>query len=372
MWQIGKTDCSPEEAGYLPGYLGKLEGHFDKLMESGQVMASGYHLSRNGKTFAHRASGKLTFDKPDSQFRPDSLRRFASITKVFTAAAIMQLIEDGKLCISQSVSTIIPEFDTAQHRDIQIFHLLTHTSGLSADPGYFNDPYQRDIWVEMLRNPDWIKSVLKGPLQSRPGEYWSYCTAGFNILGEVIERASGMSYEDYIQSRIIHPLGLTDSHFQVPREKESRACLMDAWERQNILDKDTFQINKCLPGGGLVSTMADISRFGNMMLNQGTIDGVRILSRKSVEMMTRHQLHGVRAFAWGRNDPDFRAGLCFSYSGDKSLASPETYNHEGYGSSALYIDPAEKLVVVYISVNYGNWTAESVVAPRNIIWAGLV
>ncbi len=371
MWYSGKADCLPEDAGYFPEYLDKLEGHFDCLIESGKVMASGYLLTRNNKIFAHRTSGKLAYDQPESAFKPESLRRMASITKVFTATAIMQLIEDGKICLEQIISTILPEFNTPIHKDIQIFHLLTHSSGIVAEPGYFNEPYQRRIYNEIENNPDWIKAILQGPLQSKPGECWNYCSMGFNILGEIIERKSGMGFEDYILSRIVRPLGMNDTYFQVPEELEKEVCVMDNWERNMVIRKAGFSTNKNLPSSGILSTLMDMSRFGNMMLNNGTLDGIRILSRKSVESMIMYQLKGAFGFSWGRKDPDWKVGLCWSYSGDKSLASQETYNHEGYGSSALYIDPSEQLVAVYIAVNYGIWSMDSVVAPRNIIWAGL-
>jgi CubicO group peptidase (beta-lactamase class C family) len=137
----GVCDISVQEAAFDPKAIERIDAHYTSLVDSGRIQAAGWLLARSGKIFSHRTIGKLTYKKDSAPFKPDSIKNITSISKVFTASAIMKLVERGIIWLEQPVKTIIPEFDTVMHSPINIKHLLTHTSGLPADGGYFNEPY---------------------------------------------------------------------------------------------------------------------------------------------------------------------------------------------------------------------------------------
>src|SRR5690606_27599387 len=134
-----RMDC--KEAGFSEEVLERLNDHFAQLIKADKIQCASYVLARHGKVFADGAMGRLRFDRPESVMNKDSIRRIASVTKLFTAVAIFQLIEEGKLFLRQSVADWIEEFKHPLYESINIMHLLTHTSGLRADPFYYLEPY---------------------------------------------------------------------------------------------------------------------------------------------------------------------------------------------------------------------------------------
>jgi CubicO group peptidase (beta-lactamase class C family) len=360
----GTVDTTPEKAGYNPSQLEKLDDFFIRLIKEEKLQGANYLLARHGKIFAHTSMGKLRPADPAKPYMPDSIRWIASATKVFTTVAILKLAEKGKLTLEQSVSHFIQEFDTDMHRKISIFHLLTHTSGLAPDPGFYLEPYpaQRESFKTM---DDVIKYTVSGVVHSKPGERWAYCTRGIVILGEIVKRVSGMPYEEYIQKNILDPLGMTDTCFTIPPEKRDRVCLTEEPDDEQWESEDLFAA-----GGGLSSTSRDLFRFCQMMLNNGQLDGVRIVGRKAVEKMTSNHLNNVPADAWEVHLDDKKYGLGWSIA-YRSILTPGTYGHEGAGRVNMLIDPVEDLVAIYFVPTAIEWMPESLICPMAIIWSGL-
>lgn len=294
----GHIDVQPEKVGYNAEKLEVLDQHFIELIESDEIQAASYLLARGGKVFAKRSMGKLREDGVGGDFMPDSIRGIASITKVFTTVSIMQLMERGKLHLDNPVSMYLKEFDTEMHRSITIKHLLTHTSGLIADPGYFTEPYPRYWGRGASDDMNWIEAILQGTLHSQPGEVWNYSSSGYTILGELVTRISGTMYYDYVNKHIIEPLALQD--FKIPESKMDRGCSTSPGEREWAA-KMVLNTDPARSSGGMVSTLQDLFRLGQMLMNKGSLDGVEILGRKTVEWMTTNQLDHVPAFSWGLN-----------------------------------------------------------------------
>jgi CubicO group peptidase (beta-lactamase class C family) len=349
-----KIDITPAAAGYDPETLETLDRFFLDLVGKKRIQAAAYIMARHGKIFAHKAMGRLRYDRPDEPFQPDSLRKLASITKVYAATAALQLVERGVLYLEQPVADFIHEFDTTLHRAITVWHLLTHSSGLKADAGYFLEPYP--LWRKIANTNDLIRFALEGPLQSSPGACWSYSTLGFAVLAEVISRAAGHTFED--------------THFTVPDEKIARVCLVS--EREEKAFAEVQQGRMLFKGGaGLTSTLKDQFIMGQMYLGRGTYDGVRILGRKTIEAMTRNQFDGrTRAFCWGLNirSMEYGAGVSISLGG---LMSRFVINHEGAGRCAWFADPAEDFMVMFMVPSDIQWAPETIENPRYIIWSGL-
>ncbi|AOZ94421.1 serine hydrolase domain-containing protein [Paenibacillus crassostreae] len=375
----GKVDVTPDEVGYDPAMLNRLDDHYSRLIGKGTIQAAGYILSRHGQIFAHRTLGKLrpTEDSPDLE--PDSIRKTYSITKAFTSVAIHQLMDRGQIFLDQQVSSIIPEFDTDKHRSITIAQLLTHTSGLNGDPGFFQEPFALPWYEWAVReikksghDISWVRAVLSGPLQNMPGKEWIYSTAGFALLGEIIAKVSGIAYEQYIADEILTPLGMSKSGFTVDVTQHEQLCYVNSWELESITPVETIDRERPpKAGNGLYSTLEELCTFGRMMLGGGEWNGTRILSRRAVELQTSNQLNGVLFNGWGERSKDTKYGLGWSLNHD-DICSKGTYSHEGFGHSGLYIDPVEDLVFAFFVPGLKGYTNESVVIPRAIVWSGLL
>ncbi|GMK48187.1 serine hydrolase domain-containing protein [Paenibacillus glycanilyticus] len=386
------TEIQPQETGFDPDARLRLEEHFKSLIEQKQIQSASYLLSANGKVFAKAAFGQLKYTDPDSVCQDDTIRKIASVTKLFTATAIFQLVEQGKLFLRQSVSEWIGEFKNATYEKIQIWHLLTHTSGLQADPGYFQEPYPRGWWdmlfafepetegpdavtdpeeLEKQRRSQWIRSLLSGQPLSAPGVEWSYSSAGFNVLGEIVSRASGIPFEQYVMERIVKPLGMNRTFFDIPEELHDEVCWINEHEKNRDTKKHDRKYSPQRAGGGMNSTLDDLYRFGQMLLNKGTLDGVKILSRKSVEKMSTNVLNsGIEGFCWGGRVKSFTYGLGANLTGHDDWLPVGSYGHEGAGRCKLLVDPQHQSVVVFFVPSNLDWCPESINGTQNIIGSG--
>jgi methyl acetate hydrolase len=231
----------------------------------------------------------------------DSMFRIASMTKAITSTAAMQLIEQGKLGVDDPAEKYLPalaklmvfeSFDPATGayrlrpatKPITVRHLFTHTSGL----GYpFTDPTTRDF------KPRPGEQYAAGPLVFEPGERWLYSTST-DWLGRLVEKISGQPLEDYFRQHILSPLGMNDTSYFVPAEKQSRLVTVGRRKADGTFIKESVQPPTAgftpIGGGGLSSTAADYIRFTRALLNGGELDGVRILSAKSVELMGQNAI----------------------------------------------------------------------------------
>ncbi|MFD2611204.1 serine hydrolase domain-containing protein [Paenibacillus gansuensis] len=377
----GYTDALPADVDMDAERLNLLDRFYGDMIAQEKLQAASYLVARRGKIVIHRSQGKLTPDKDGKDLMPDSVRKLYSITKIITAVAIVQLLEEGKLHIQQPVSSIIPEFDTSTHRSITIWHLLTHTSGLKPDSGVLFEPYERPHFEWWAREKekhfgssdkaDRIKMILSGPLFCKPGEQWLYNTAGYAILGEIISRVADMPYEEYIHKKITGPLGMERSFFRVPASLQDETCYTMDWERGQIYEPIEREHSLPQAGSGLYSTLNDLYRFGQAILHGGTLNGTEILGRRSVQMMLANQLHLVENRCWGGDNKDMKMGLGWSMSRD-DICTPGTASHEGYGASGLFIDREEELLFAYFIPFVNDWIHDAVTNPRNMVWSSLL
>jgi CubicO group peptidase (beta-lactamase class C family) len=397
LYTQGKTDCKPSEVGYNEQRLDVLNGHLQRLIDDGEIQCATYCVSRKGKIFAHGAIGKKSFRKDDNTpVQPDSVRYIASITKTFTAVAIMKLVEDGLMRLDQPVGEILPQFNTPPYNRVTPFQLLTHTSGMHADEGCFENKYQSSYWriidsAYKLCEPDkknefdWISAAL-GTIGSgfrvKPDTEWAYCSFGFVVLGAIIEKLTGVHAHKYIEDNICKPLGLKDTMFNITVEMAKRYIVTDEEMEKNVNDtiNGTYEpqwisekLNIPGTGGGLDGTSYDLIRFGNMILFGGTLDGVRILGRKAVERMTAIS-SSLPNYTWNAKEKERYYGIGFDMrNGPAFTFSPGTFMHEGAGACSLYIDPKEELVAAWI-VPFAKegWFSRALFNVQNVIWSGLI
>ncbi|MGN1416730.1 MAG: serine hydrolase domain-containing protein [Oscillospiraceae bacterium] len=392
----GKTDCSPIETGYDESRIEMLNKRLGEMIDRKIIHGAIYCISHKGKVIAHGALGRNNGMGIDTPMQPDTVFGVASITKTFTATAIMQLVEDGCIRLNTPVGEILPQFAEKPFDGITLLHLLTHTSGIYPDGGCFAEAAPKDAWelIEAAAEKwdgksefDWISAGISGGLRRPTGTEWQYSSFGFALLGEVVSRVSGMNVHDYIEERILRPLKMTDSGFHLTADTAARA-FCDMAEHKDYLDKvASGEINSrdgdgsvwdMVPntGGGLVSTVHDLIRYANAYIYNGRFEGARILGRKSVEKMSTVQLHNIPDHCWGADEPnrlygvgfDIRRGPAFSYS-------DRTIMHEGAGASSLDIDLEEQLAAAwFVPFDEGanGWSAEPLYNVQNIIWSGLI
>jgi len=397
LYTQGKTDCKPGEVGYDEKRLDVLKNHLQRVIDDGEIQCATWCISRKGKIFAHGGIGKKSFRKDDdTPVQPDSVRYIASITKTFTAVAIMKLVEDGVTRLDVPVGEILPQFNTPPFNGVTLFQLLTHTSGMHADDGCFENKYQTNYWKMIddaykLCEPDkknefdWLAAALGttgNGFRVKPDTEWAYCSFGFVVLGAVIEKLTGISAHKFIEDNICKPLSLKDTSFDVTADMAKRYIITDEGLEKYVNDtiNGTYKpqwigeiLNIPSTGGGMNSTAYDVTRFGNMMLSGGTLNDARILGRKAVERMTTI-VSALPNYTWNAKEKERFYGVGFDMrNGPAFTFSTGTFMHEGSGACSLYIDPKEELVAAWI-VPFAKegWFSRALFNVHNIIWSGLI
>jgi len=398
LYTQGKIECNPIEVDYDEGRLETLKGHFQKLVDDNEIYGATYCLSRGGKVFAHGGIGYKTYKKdPNQLVAPTDVHYIASMTKTFAGVAIMKLVEDGVLSLATAVGEILPQFKEPPFNGITIFHLLTHTSGMHADGGCFPNAHNQGGYWHFVMNAyeawkndknknkgefDWVSAALAHGVRMEPDQQWMYCSFGFPILGLIIEKATGINSHQYIMDNIVKPLGMDFTGFDVTLEMAKKYMLQSKEEEKyidNIIKgkpEKNDDIWSKVPslGGGMSSTVWDIARYGNMVLYDGTFDGVRIMGRKAVEKMTDFAVRKPD-YCWGSGGKIRGYGIGFDHrNGTEFSFSESTVMHEGAGACALYIDPEEEFVATWIVpfVDMSTWSTRAMYNTVNVIWSGLM
>lgn len=377
-------DFTPEQAGYDGSRLEVLNDHFKKMISIGKIQSGSYCMSRNNMIFADNAIGKLTHIEDDNRkFQPDTIYGTYSVTKLFTAVAIMQLVENGRIRLDQPVHEILEEFNTYPFNEIQVVHLLTHTSGIYYDPGAKPNKYHGSI-NRLVRDADnWIEAILNLGLDNKPGKEWAYSTIGYRILGEIITRVSKIHCYDYITENIITPCEMHDTDWNYVPEKADRYNMKTDWQKEVIDQLQTNPqagiIERKVPrtGNGLLSTSRDIMKFGLMLLNNGKYNGKHILGRKAIEAFRReHTAPDVVNYCWGTPGLYHGFGLgpeVFQANNESMIISPKSISHEGWGTCCLMVDYKERFVSVWCSQFVGdNWYPEPLRNVASIMWSGII
>jgi CubicO group peptidase (beta-lactamase class C family) len=282
----------------------------------------------------------------------DTIFAIHSMTKPVTSTGIMILVDEGKVALIDPVEKYLPEFKgqklasgAAPARLVNLRDLLTHTSGYLG-----GGPEVKDRTMHTLAEV--VSLEARQPLQYEPGTKWKYSNAGMAALGRIIETVSGKPYERFIEERILRPLGMNDSFYFPPAEKRSRIAAAYTDEKGTLV-RAKIDIYKegakyAAPEGGLYSTATDMSRFYQMMLNGGALDGQRILSAAAVHLMTQVQTGDLPAgFApgtgWGLG-----WGIVRNVEGMFRMQSIGTYGHGGAWRTMGWVDPPKDLVGVFL------------------------
>jgi CubicO group peptidase (beta-lactamase class C family) len=370
----------PAEAGMSAERLDRIARVFRGYIDRGALPGVVVLVARDGGVVYREAFG-LRDRETGSPMATDAVFRIASQTKALVSVGIMILQEEGRLFITDPVARYIPEFDSTTvaveregggydvvpaDRRITLRDLLTHTSGIGYGYGPAAELWQEagiQGWYFADRDEPIAETVSRMaalPMDAQPGERFVY---GYStdILGVVIERASGIPLDAFLRSRILEPLGMKDTHFYLPPDQRDRLATVymrpDSTALRRAPDEGTMESQgeyvegprRSFSGGaGLLSTADDYARFLQMLLNGGELDGRRILSPKSVELMTTDHVGGL--YPW---DPGVGFGLGFSVVVDLGLRGvPGSVGEYGWGGayhSTYWVDPVEGLLVVYLT-----------------------
>ena len=366
--------------GFAPDRLARIDRFLQERVDSNRIAGAVALVLRDGQV-AYRKTVGWSDREARRAMTPDAVFRIASQSKAITSTAILMLVEEGKIAINDPVSTYIPAYahttvasraDSGRtivpaRRQITIKDLLTHTAGISygqesfiarayAAKGLGNGTglgfYTADKDEPVCTTMETLASL---PFIAQPGEAYVY---GYNtdILGCVVERASGMPLDQFIRTRITAPLGMKDTWFFLPKTERARLATLYASDSTNHVvrapdgrmgqgDYVDGPRRNFSGGAGLLSTAHDYARFLQMMLNRGELDGVRILSPKMVDLMTTNQsgtLHDQNGLGFGLGyETVDRLGA----DGMKSVGS---FGWGGAYGSTYFVDPVERLVVVFM------------------------
>ena len=369
------------DAGLLPGIL-------TQVWRRGELVHTGM-------------AGQIDIER-GKKMREDAIFRIYSMTKPITAVALMMLVEEGKLGLEDDVHTHIPSWKDLRvyasgmpslvantqgqfitmpvERRMKVIDLVTHTSGLtygfmmrtSVDAEYrrlkvgdFQTPGGLDAFIEQLAHI---------PLDFTPGKYWNY-SVSIDVMGYLVQKLSGMTFGEFLRTRLFEPLGMKDTAFSVPQDKMERfaSCYMPGKDGKLTIQDDAGKSTYAEPpklesgGGGLVSTAHDYMRFCRMMLGGGALDGVQILSPKTVAMfgmnllpdntLLQDMVAGPGIFSEaGYSGIGFSigCGVTLDIAKTRIQGTPGEYFWGGAASTAFWIDPKEDLAVVFMTQVMGT------------------
>ena len=375
----------PEQVGLCSERLSRIAGWAQRLVSDGKLPGVVTLVARRDRVAHLHVCGKADLAR-GTPLTADTIFRIYSMTKPLTSVAAMMLYEEGRFQLDDPISRFLPGFAHARvyaggsrgkvdsvpaERDISFRDLLTHTSGLTY--GFMEahpvDALYRANGIDFQTSEDSLGEVVERlgalPLLAQPGRAWNY-SVSTDVLGHLVAVISGQDFADFLRHRLLGPLGMTDTAFFVPAEKIGRfaACYAPGPQGGLALIDDPARSRFAAPrriasgGGGLCSTAGDYLRFCRMLLNKGELDGVRLLGRKTVELMTSNHLGGDLA---DLGMPRFSEltyagigfGLGFSVMLDPAKAqivgTPGEVAWGGAASTAFWIDPREEMIVILLT-----------------------
>ena len=373
---------APEQLGLSAERLARIdramEGHVDEGHFSGAIGM----IVRRGKVGYFKTWGDM--DKESGTRMPeDAIFRMYSMTKAVTGVAAMILYEHGHFALTDPISNYLPEFKTMRvaidetgpvagrrrsytvpaDRQITVRDLFMHTAGLSyAGPkAPDGEPYFAKTDVSKATTlEEMVKRIAKAPLVQQPGTTWQY---GYStdVLARYVEAVSGMPIDEFFRKNIFEPLGMNDTGYYVPEKKWDRFTVLYSLNdgkmtvrRSTAAAQDSYKqpTTKLGGGSGLVSTTMDYARFCQMLANDGELNGVRILSRKSVELMRADHMPADMPRAGGTSQPGWGFGLTFAVNRGPgmtgAIGTKGEYRWGGAAGTRFWIDPEEEMVTIFM------------------------
>ncbi len=376
----------PKSLGFDPARLERISTHFNRYVSDRRLSGWMATVARGGE-LAWFATGGHRDRERGLEVSDDAIWRIYSMTKPLTSIAVMMLYEEGKFDLNDDAGKWIDALKEPRVyvsgppsspvtvpaiEPVRIHHLLSHTSGLTYGFNYTHpvDAIYRAKGYDFgfAKGADLAQAVddwCTSPLLFQPGSRWNYSVAT-DVLGRLIEVWSGIALEEFFRTRILEPLGMHDTHWWCPPEKADRLSMLyvpshgDSVPYEELANTVLHAPRILGAGGGLLSTAFDYNRFMTMLLGGGELDGVRLVSSRTIEFMTENHLAGgvdLEALATDSfSEVDYAGvgfGLGFSVVTDrvknKSLVSEGTYGWGGAASHAFWVAPVEDLTVSFFT-----------------------
>ena len=332
----------PEQIGLDPAAIRRADELVQRWVQEDRIPAAGWCVGRRGRMLEPRLVGRQRPAKDAPAIRKDAMFLIASPTKPITCTAVMMLLERGRLALDDRVADYVPAFAANGKRDVQIRHLLTHTSGL---PDMVPDN-------EKLRRAHqplaaFVRETCRLGLLFPPGTRVNYQSMGILMLAEIVHQVTGVTLAEFLAKEVFGPLEMNDTFLGVQGQRRERIVhvrVPAALEKEDWNWNGAYWQGLGVPWGGLITTPADFARFCQMMLGGGVLEKTRILSAASVRAMTSNQLAAMprvpeeerRCRPWGLgwrlNWPAHSANF-----GD--LLGPRTFGHWGATGTLVWIDP---------------------------------
>ncbi len=379
---------APEAVGLSAARLAHIRSIMGRHVAEKRIPGASGLIARRGK-IAYQETFGMADMETGAPMRMDTIHRIYSMSKPITSVALMMLYEEGRFQLNDPVAKYLPEFAKMQvaieekdpqtgkpvmktvpaKRPITIRDLLRHTAGLTY--GVFGDTlvdreYRKVRILSQANLAEFVTQLAALPLQYEPGTRWHY-SVSVDVLGRLVEVLSGKPFDQFLQERLFAPLGMVDTGFTVPAAKKDRLAKLYTLTREGALQpapicgtrEECFEkfpnavpsflqsIGMQSGGGGLVSTAYDYLRFSQMLLNQGQYEGRRLLSRKTVQLMSSDHLGSIPGMG-----PGMGFGLGFAVSkapGEAGMmGSPGEFNWGGAAGTRFWIDPQEELIGIFM------------------------
>lgn len=331
---------TPRAVGMSSERLAKIDHIVERGISAGGYPGAAVVVGRRGAAVWEKGFGKLSWEDGSSPVVADrTIYDLASLTKVIgTTTALMVLYDQGKIHLDDPVSQYVPAFAGGEKDRVTIRMLLEHRSGL---------PAGRDLW-RIAHTPEEARdAVISTPLVCYPNECYEYSDLGADMLGFVVEAASGQRLDQFLDQHVFGPLGMADTFFRPADSLRARVAPTEVAPPRGyplqgeVHDENAYALGGIAGHAGLFSTASDLAVFAQMMLNGGEYDGVHIVADSTVALFTKRQPGaGTRALGWDTcNDK----GSCGDYLGD------DAYGHTGFTGTSLWIDPDRDMFVILLT-----------------------
>ena len=371
---------TPESEGFSPERLDRLHAMLQRHVDQGKHAGLISLVARHGRIVDWRAYGSrdLSARLP---MEKDTIVRVYSMSKVISSAAVMILHEEGRIKLEDPVGTYLPALAKMKvftggsakrprvvdaTRQMTVKDLLTHTSGLiyGFGKGPIDEIYRDAKLLESSSMDDFVTRLAKLPLAHQPGTRFSYGLS-IDVLGAIVEKVAAMPFERFVEERITRPLGMLDTSYDVAEAKRRRMAKVYTLDKANALvEVPEAELAGVYPeagrgfaagGAGMFSTIGDYARFGQMLLNGGELDGVRILGRKTVELMMANHLNHL-----ARTTTEFSEAEGFGLGGSvrvdlakgNMLGSLGQFGWSGAATTYFNLDPKEETIVLVFAQHF--------------------
>jgi CubicO group peptidase (beta-lactamase class C family) len=392
---------TPGDVGFSSSRLSRIGNVMQGYVDKGQLAGLVTMVARRGKLVHFERFGMMNL-KASKPMEFDTIFRIYSMTKPLTSVALMMLFEEGLVRLTDPVSHFLPAFGKVKvlakdgrlvdlERDITIQDLLRHTAGMSYN-GYYDESHELvdkmydevDLWPGDATSQEMVRRIAELPLAYQPGQGWRYSVAT-DVIGHVVELVSNRSLAEFLDERILRPLGMEDTAFSVSPDKVDRFAALYGPAEEGDLEEidaatggDYFDVSLYSGGHGLVSTATDYARFAQMILNKGKLDGVRLLGPRTVALMTtNHVPAALLPLAMGAESmPGLGFGLGFSVMLDAALSgtmgSAGLCAWGGWAKTHFWVDPREEMIGVLMLQKIHTGTHPVAIDFRTLVYQALV